>query len=148
MSSRSPGSGADSNLDTGKTEIGKDVTLEADAKIVGLVGREDFKNLNDQQNTYDSAETGTVIRFFDDWSERLFGLFNHSFNVGSPKDRSSSTKSSNSASWEKFQSLNAKTNEFIVKQREEEVPLEFFISNPFLLSVCHLRALLNQYRDD
>jgi len=46
-----------------------------------------------------------------------------------------------------LQSLNISAENFVRKQREEEVPLEPFVSNPFLLSVCQLRSLLKQLSD-
>ena len=46
-----------------------------------------------------------------------------------------------------LQSFNASAEQFVRKQREEEVPLEPFVSNPFLLNVCQLRSLLNQLAD-
>ena len=46
-----------------------------------------------------------------------------------------------------LQSLNSKAESFVRRQREEEVPLEPFVSNPFLMNVCHLRALLNNLAD-
>lgn len=48
---------------------------------------------------------------------------------------------------EALQSLNSKAESFMRRQREEEVPLEPFVSNPFLMNVCHLRALLNNLAD-
>jgi len=46
-----------------------------------------------------------------------------------------------------LRSLNTSAEKFVRKQREEEVPLEPFVSNPFLMSVCQLRSLLNLLSD-
>ena len=51
------------------------------------------------------------------------------------------------ASFKALQSFNASAEQFVRKQKEEEIPLEPFVSNPFLLNVCQLRSFLNQLSD-
>jgi len=110
-------------------------------------GAENNVKLADQVNdNIQSSETKRTFRFVYTWVDQFVGFFT-SFYLDFSSERYGVARTSGSPG-DKLRSLSKATNEFIVKQREEEVTLEPFISNPFLMSVCHLRAILNQYRDD
>jgi len=98
---------------------------------------------NSEQSTSSEGETGTAIFFLDRWIDQILGVFSSAFNILSKGSIAASPAASAYAS-----AASAATKEMIAKQREEEVPLEPFISNPFLMNVCHLRAILNEFRKD
>jgi len=102
---------------------------------------------NSEQSTSSEGETGTVILFLDRWIDQILGVFSSAFNIVNKTFVKSSIAASPAAS-AYASAASAATKEMIAKQREEEVPLEPFISNPFLMNVCHLRAILNEFRKD
>merc|ERR1711915_557247 len=118
-----------------------------DVKDDRKVSRDNYYEYpNDEHLSSSERETGTVIRFCERWFERILDIFTSAHILVDKRSFAASpaaTAASTAAA-----TASAATKELIVKQREEEVPLEPFISNPFLMSVCHLRALLNQYRED
>jgi len=102
---------------------------------------------NSEQSTSSEGETGTAILFLDRWIDQILGVFSFAFNIVNKSSIAASPAASAYAS-AYASAASAATKEMIAKQREEEVPLEPFISNPFLMNVCHLRAILNEFRKD
>lgn len=91
----------------------------------------------------ESNNEGIIISFLEKCADHVMSKLSNvsnCVNEGSFVTNSSAAVAASAAS--------AATSDFIVKQREEEVPLELFVTNPFLMNVCSLRALLNHYRDN
>jgi len=125
---------------TSSTEEAEDDVLKANT---GLASSGDkFLQSTDHELNRESNDEGIIISFLEKCADhilsKLSNLSNY-VNEGSLVTNSSAAAVASAAS--------AATSDFIVKQREEEVPLELFVTNPFLMNVCSLRALLNHYRE-